>query len=270
MGLDYLIWGLTEGGEKDDPLFQELYSWYLRSREYSEIAQRLTQAVFMRKPSNRIGGKRCKGSLRGGFPLQRHKAGAVCSLRLRRFLKYGLAVTERAEYEFRAMDMGNVLHQALERFAAEIQKRGLDWRELKEEERDRIAGECLEEVTADYGNTILKSSARNQYMIQRTFRILKRTLWALQEQLRNGEFVPEGFEFSIGGGRIDRLDVLKEDKKVYVKIIDYKSGNTTFDLVGIYHGLQLQLVVYMDAAMEAEKKNILIVRSNLQGFSIII
>ena len=66
--------------------------------------------------------------------------------------------------------------------------------------------------------------------------------------------MPEGFEVSIGGGRIDRLDVLKEDKKVYVKIIDYKSGNTTFDLVGIYHGLQLQLVVYMDAAMEAEKK----------------
>ena len=57
----------------------------------------------------------------------------------------------------------------------------------------------------------------------------------------------------MGGGRIDRLDVLKEDKKVYVKIIDYKSGNTSFDLVGVYYGLQLQLVVYMDAAMEAEK-----------------
>ena len=38
-----------------------------------------------------------------------------------------------------------------------------------------------------------------------------------------------------------------------MKIIDYKSGNTTFDLVGVYYGLQLQLVVYMDAAMEAEK-----------------
>ncbi len=63
---------------------------------------------------------------------------------------------------------------------------------------------------ADYGNTILKSSARNQYMIERTRRILRRTVWALQEQLRNGEFQPEGFEVSIGGGRIDRLDVLKD------------------------------------------------------------
>ena len=120
------------------------------------------------------------------------------------------------------MDMGNVLHQALEKFAAELRRKGLDWAGLEEEQRDRIAEYCMEQVAADYGNTILKSNSRNQYMIQRTLRILKRTVWALQEQLRCGEFVPEGFEVSIGGGRIDRLDVLKEDKKVYVKIIDYK------------------------------------------------
>ena len=130
-------------------------------------------------------GKALQRLFTGRFPPTAPQGWSGFSLRFAHFLKYGLAVTERAEYEFHAMDMGNVLHQALERFAAEIQKRGLDWRELKEEERDRIAGECLEEVTADYGNTILKSSARNQYMIQRTFRILKRTLWALQEQLRN-------------------------------------------------------------------------------------
>ena len=39
-----------------------------------------------------------------------------------------------------------------------------------------------------------------------------------------------------------------------MKIIDYKTGNTSFDLVSIYYGLQLQLVVYMDAAMQAEKR----------------
>lgn len=254
VGLDYLIRGLAEGGEKEDPLFQELYSWYLRSCEYRELTKKLTQAVFSRKPSNKIGESAAKALYGEISPYSATRLERFAACAFAHFLKYGLIVTERAEYEFRAMDMGNVLHQALEKFASEIQRRGLDWRKLEEEERDRIAGECLEEVTADYGNTILKSSARNKYMIQRTLRILKRTLWALQEQLRNGEFVPEGFEVSIGGGRIDRLDILKEDNKVYVKIIDYKSGNTTFDLVGIYHGLQLQLVVYMDAAMEAEKK----------------
>ena len=43
--------------------------------------------------------------------------------------------------------------------------------------------------------------------------------------------------------------------KVLVKVIDYKSGNTSFDLLALYHGLQLQLVLYMNAAMELEQRN---------------
>ena len=39
-----------------------------------------------------------------------------------------------------------------------------------------------------------------------------------------------------------------------MKVIDYKSGNKKFDLAAFYYGLQLQLVVYMNAAVEMEKK----------------
>lgn len=252
-GFGFLLSGLENEEMQREPLFQELYSWYLRSPEYQDLTRKLTEAAFVRKPEDRISesvAKALYGEI-SEYSATRLERFAACAFA--HFLQYGLVVTERAEYEFRAMDMGNVLHQALEKFAAELRRKGLDWAELEEEQRDRIAEYCMEQVAADYGNTILKSSARNQYMIQRTLRILKRTVWALQEQLRCGKFVPEGFEVSIGGGRIDRLDVLKEDKKVYVKVIDYKSGNTSFDLVGVYYGLQLQLVVYMDAAMEAEK-----------------
>lgn len=252
-GFGFLLSGLENEEMQREPLFRELYSWYLRSPEYRDLTRKLTEAAFARKPADRISesvAKALYGEI-SEYSATRLERFAACAFA--HFLQYGLVVTERAEYEFRAMDMGNVLHQALEKFAAELRRKGLDWAELEEEQRDRIAEYCMEQVAADYGNTILKSSARNQYMIQRTLRILKRTVWALQEQLRCGKFVPEGFEVSIGGGRIDRLDVLKEDRKVYVKIIDYKSGNTSFDLVGVYYGLQLQLVVYMDAAMEAEK-----------------
>ena len=55
-------------------------------------------------------------------------------------------------------------------------------------------------------------------------------------------------------GRIDRIDTAEDEEHVYVKVIDYKSGNRQFDLAALYYGLQLQLVVYMNAAMEMEAK----------------
>ena len=49
-------------------------------------------------------------------------------------------------------------------------------------------------------------------------------------------------------GRIDRIDTYEEGGNVYVKVIDYKSGSKRFDLAALYYGLQLQLVVSMNAA----------------------
>ena len=51
-------------------------------------------------------------------------------------------------------------------------------------------------------------------------------------------------------GRIDRIDTCEDEEHIYVKVIDYKSGNKKFDLAALYYGLQLQLVVYMNVAAE--------------------
>ena len=253
--LAYVVGGLSEQQKrKDNRYFEELYSWYLRSPEYRTLIEKLTDAAFIRKPVDRISESVAKALYGEISPNGATRLEKVCACAFAHFLQYGLGVSERVEYEFKAMDMGNVMHQALENFAEELRRRKLNWSELDEDTRNTLADQCLDKVAADYGNTILQSSARNHYMIQRTRRILRRTVWALQEQLKYGDFQPEGFEVAVGGGRIDRVDILKEDGTVYVKVIDYKTGNTSFDLVSIYHGLQMQLVVYMDAVLEVEKK----------------
>lgn len=134
--------------------------------------------------------------------------------------------------------------------------------------------EAVEAYAADYGETILYSSARNRYLLKRITRILNRTVLTLQTQLRKGAFQPEQFEMSFSvledldalnialneqekmrlRGRIDRVDTCETEDKVYVKVIDYKSGERKFDLAALYYGLQLQLVVYMNAAVEVEQK----------------
>lgn len=55
-------------------------------------------------------------------------------------------------------------------------------------------------------------------------------------------------------GRIDRVDMKEDREHVYVKVVDYKSGSREFSLAALYYGLQLQLVVYMNAAMEIAGK----------------
>lgn len=253
--LDYFLEGLVKSGrEGTDKIFCELYSWYLRSPKYRTVVQSLVDAAFFKKPVDCISRSVAKVLYGEVSPHSATRLEKFAACAFAHFLQYGLQISERVEYEFRAMDLGNIMHQVLEKFSGEVRRKGLDWKTLTEEQRNDLIDECLESIAADYGNTILKSSARNAYMIERTRRILQRTVWALQEQLKQGEFEPEGFEVSFGGGRIDRLDILKEDGKVYVKIIDYKTGNTSFDLVALYHGLQLQLMIYLDAAMEVEHK----------------
>ena len=55
-------------------------------------------------------------------------------------------------------------------------------------------------------------------------------------------------------GRIDRIDTHQTEDTVYVKVVDYKSGSQDFKLLSFYHGLQLQLVVYLNSAVELWKK----------------
>ena len=190
------------------------------------------------------------------------------------FLEYGLSLEDRDKYSFENVDMGNVFHAVLESFSDKLAEEGYTWFDFPKEVGERIVGACLEDYAVSYGETILYSSKRNEYMITRMHRILNRTVLTLQYQLQKGAFTPENFELSFQMtsdlnavnialsdeermqliGRIDRVDTCRQEDKLYVKIIDYKSGSKKFDLAALYYGLQLQLVVYMNAAVEVLKK----------------
>ena len=170
------------------------------------------------------------------------------------FLNYGLRLLEREKYGFEAMDLGNIAHQALERFAHKVEEEGLDWVTMPEEKREQLIDESVEESILDYGNTVLFSSARNEYMIHRIKQLINRSVWALTQQMAAGDFVPSGCEFKFGSGKIDRIDTCEDENAVYVKVTDYKTGRKAFDITAFYHGLQMQLPVYLNAALEIERQ----------------
>ena len=53
----------------------------------------------------------------------------------------------------------------------------MKWQEIPEALRDEMIDESVEESVIDYGNTVLFSSARNEYMITRIKRLIRTSVW---------------------------------------------------------------------------------------------
>lgn len=254
-GIPLAIRGLADLAKgREDPRWRELFHWYSSQPVYGEMARQWVDAAFFQAPAERIGKSVAKVLFGdpGRFSPTRLEQFAACAFA--HYMRYGLGLRERQYYEFQAMDLGNVMHGALELYADYLRRQQFAWTDMTEEQQRELIDTCVDQVVADYGSTVLHSSARNEYMIIRIKRILRRTVWALKEQMARGEFVPAGFEVDFPGGRIDRMDLYETDEKVYVKIIDYKTGNARFDLASLYYGLQLQLVAYLNGAVELEQK----------------
>lgn len=175
------------------------------------------------------------------------------------FVTYGLRLSEREVYDIKATDIGTLYHDALERFSEKLVNADKTFTGLTDKERRQLIEESVLEITTDYGNTVLYSTKRNEYMISRVISMADRTVWAIGNQLMHGKFVPSDFEKSFVldkkvKGRIDRIDTYEDKDNVYVKVVDYKTGESDFDLQDTYYGLQIQLVTYMNAALAMEKK----------------
>ena len=254
--------------------WEELYRWYRSNPKYEQKMEQILAATFYGYKKEAIS-KAIAKRLFWETPMNsvtRLEKFASCAYA--HFLSYGLNLEPRVRYQLAAVDYGNIFHKSIEAFFGKVKQKQMDWTNLSVTERVKTVNECVQEVAKDYGNTILQSSARNQYMVQRMERMTDRTVWALAEQWKEGSFeqslsetgftssddlegmklpLEEGVTMALQG-RIDRVDVAEDEKNVYVKVIDYKSGNTDFDLTKIYHGLQLQLIIYLEAALEIEKK----------------
>lgn len=273
-GFAYLIEKLQKKQEGLGTEWQELYTWYRKNPEWCKKIEQIIEANFYEKPKDALTRKtaeRLYGTILENSVTRLEKFSACAYAH---FLSYGLQLREREAYTFQAVDLGNVFHSAIEHFAKKLEAEGYTWTTLPEEKREQLIEESVEESIVDYGNTILYSSARNEYIITRLKRMMRRTVWALTKQLEKGDFVPEGYEISFGGasglstsnialdgyghmrlrGKIDRVDICEEGDELYVKVIDYKTGVKAFDLGELYYGLQLQLILYLNTALELEEK----------------
>lgn len=252
-GMDYLIQGLRDQKLMETAGWQELYRWYRKQPEWQERVEQLKKISLYKKPEDGLTRETAE-KLYGDWDPSISRMEQFVSCACAHFLTYGLRLKEREEYEFAALDFGNVIHKALEHYAKKLEQNQDTWTSVDTKRQQQYIEESVEESIVDYSNTVLYSTARNAYMIPRMKRLMRRTIWAMTQQLKKGAFVPESYEANFTYGKIDRIDVCETEDEVYVKIVDYKTGSKSFDMSAFYHGLQMQLVVYMNEALKLEER----------------
>ncbi|MDE6852732.1 MAG: PD-(D/E)XK nuclease family protein, partial [Lachnospiraceae bacterium] len=256
-GEGYLTRGLRSGNWKDSA-WQEIYRQYrLNERKRSRLSS-LLEAAFYVEPESRITRAAAAALYQEVITGSTSQFERYSSCPFAYFMQYGLHLEERQEHQVELFDVGNIVHEALEQYTKELLKRQMDWQDLPEEERHILANQCLNMVVEEYKNGLLYDTERDTYLIVRLRRILQRTIWAITEQMKLGDF--HTVESELGFlmeqeaqriiGRVDRVDTLETEDAIYVKVIDYKTGTKELSLSDLYYGLQMQLVIYLKAAVD--------------------
>jgi len=196
---------------------------------------------------------------------------AGCPYKL--FLNYGLRLRERAIFEFGGADRGTLFHTALEWIFRRMQADSISVADLSETDRKALVKDAIDAILTNDRSGILTDSASGRYYLNRWTKTLDRTMWAISNQFHESGFTPRAVEQRFDPviasamripvdhdrnillrGKVDRLDVCETDGRCYLRIVDYKTSSHSLRAEDIYEGLQLQLMVYMNAAMSMEAR----------------
>ncbi|MDR2156310.1 MAG: exodeoxyribonuclease V subunit gamma [Clostridiales Family XIII bacterium] len=189
------------------------------------------------------------------------------------FLDRGVRVKERRIFEIDGRNVGDVYHEVLMRYGAEMMRDGLSvsdegsaWRTVTEAESAVLVGRIYDEVASEFKEGLLLGGGYERYKSERIKRIASDVAWIVTRQVRSGAIADMRFETVFGdGGEFPAVEVTKDGKRVrvqgrmdrvdvleggYARIIDYKSGAETFSRDDVLGGWQLQLMLYLLAVRE--------------------
>ncbi len=182
------------------------------------------------------------------------------------FLRYTLGLKERKEYQVDSRETGNILHSALESMYRHVHDNmGNDWSSISEDDRDKMVEEHVDMAwDKELGDRDLEGG-RYEFLKEALHRIGKRTIRTLGDIDKNDTLKPEYFEYKFNElmeideensmtitGKVDRSDAeyISEEDKLRLRVIDYKSGNQSFEYNKLYAGVQLQLAIYTNVMIE--------------------
>ena len=186
--------------------------------------------------------------------------------RFKYFFNYGLRLKERRKAQLDGLVYGSLLHYILEHMIREYIKR--DCTSFSDGELrsllDRLMKSYIDEFLGGEGG----KSQRFLHLYNRSKERVARVLRHMLEELEQSQFKPVDAELEIGSsggglpeyavmkddgttvyirGKIDRVDMMDDDGRSLVRIIDYKTNGREFSLEEVVNGLNLQMLIYLAA-----------------------
>jgi ATP-dependent helicase/nuclease subunit B len=174
------------------------------------------------------------------------------------FLNYMIKPQKRREPKIEKTDIGTLIHGVINEFSSMIISGDIKIDELDESTIRRITVALCEKALSE-DEQWLKLKA---YLKRRIMRSTFLSAVEIVKQLRESAYELTKSEAAFRFREVYTPLVLKvEDQQVYVqgiidridrfiekvRVIDYKSGSGSFDIAKVYHGLSLQLMLYLSA-----------------------
>lgn len=179
------------------------------------------------------------------------------------FMRYGLRAKERTGAGFDAPQIGTFVHDVMENTLRAAKERG-GLHALSEEALHELVRASIEAYIDRVLPDLNEKSARFQYLFRRLCAAVDRIMDEVSEELKSSDFEPLAFELAFGAdgqlpaitireengtarvvGKVDRVDGWLHDGKLYLRVVDYKTGKKSFDLAELRYGLGLQMLLYL-------------------------
>ena len=188
------------------------------------------------------------------------------SCKFKYYCDYVLKLKSSKRITFASNDVGTLNHLIIEKFFNMKKNNEIDIEKITQDDVEVI----VKDIITDYSNLICTSknvSKKLRYLFNKLKKNLIIYLMELVEELKQSKFDEQYMELSLSGdginapkprnfkidggktasliGTADRVDVYRDDKDTYVKIIDYKSGVEKISLDLLDKGYGAQLFIYL-------------------------
>ncbi|MDE7220625.1 MAG: PD-(D/E)XK nuclease family protein, partial [Oscillospiraceae bacterium] len=180
-------------------------------------------------------------------------------------MQYGLRARERTPAGVDASQVGAFLHFILEHVTEAVTKRG-GFAQVEERELSRLTDRAVQAYMDEALPGFDKREERFKYLFRRLRKTVGTIISNVADEMAHSDFVPVAFELGFGegeamppvtvrmgdgalsvAGRVDRVDGWLEGGRMYLRVVDYKSGKKSFDLSDVRHGLNIQMLLYLFA-----------------------